>query len=161
MLKSSIFLLIICLGFISIIEKMVLRSPATVVELFILAFSSSSSVSFICQSVIMYIYCLYCFPGGSVVNSTCQCRRHGLDPWVGKKEKEMATHSTILAWEIPWTEKPGGLQSIESQRVRHDSHTHTHTYTLYILLYLPDRPMLCHCKIFLFLSKNLIKVYFA
>jgi len=39
--------------------------------------------------------------------------------------------------------------------------THTHTHTLYILLYLPDRPMLCHCKIFLFLSKNLIKVYFA
>ena len=32
----------------------------------------------------------------------------------------MATHSSILAWEIPWTEKPGGLQSIESQRVEHD-----------------------------------------
>ena len=30
-------------------------------------------------------------------------------------EKEMATHSSILAWEIPWTEKPGGLQSMESQ----------------------------------------------
>ena len=35
-------------------------------------------------------------------------------------EKEMATHSTILAWKIPWTEEPGGLPSIESQRVRHD-----------------------------------------
>ena len=35
-------------------------------------------------------------------------------------EKEMATHSNILAWEIPWTEEPDGLQSIESQRVRHD-----------------------------------------
>ena len=32
-------------------------------------------------------------------------------------EKEMATHSSILAWEIPWTEGPGGLQSVESQRV--------------------------------------------
>ena len=31
--------------------------------------------------------------------------------------KEMATHSTILAWKIPWTEEPGGLQSIELQRV--------------------------------------------
>ena len=30
-------------------------------------------------------------------------------------EKEMATHSSILAWEIPWTEEPGGLQSMESQ----------------------------------------------
>ena len=35
-------------------------------------------------------------------------------------EKEMATHSNILAWEIPWTEEPGGLQSIELQRVGHD-----------------------------------------
>ena len=35
-------------------------------------------------------------------------------------EKEMATHSSILVWEIPWTEKPGWLQSMGSQRVRHD-----------------------------------------
>ena len=35
-------------------------------------------------------------------------------------EKEMATHSSILAWKIPWTEKPGRLQSVGSQRVRHD-----------------------------------------
>ena len=35
-------------------------------------------------------------------------------------EKEIATHSSILAWEIPWTEKPGGLQSMGSQRVGHD-----------------------------------------
>ena len=35
-------------------------------------------------------------------------------------EKGMTTHSSILAWRIPWTEKPGGLQSIESQRVGHD-----------------------------------------
>ena len=35
-------------------------------------------------------------------------------------EKEMATHSSILAWRIPWTEKPGGLQSMESQRVGHN-----------------------------------------
>ena len=35
-------------------------------------------------------------------------------------EKEMATHSSILAWRIPWTEEPGGLQSTGSQRVRHD-----------------------------------------
>ena len=35
-------------------------------------------------------------------------------------EKEMATHSSILAWRIPWMEEPGGLQSMGSQRVRHD-----------------------------------------
>ena len=35
-------------------------------------------------------------------------------------EKERATHSTILAWEIPWAEEPGRLQSMGSQRVRHN-----------------------------------------
>ena len=35
-------------------------------------------------------------------------------------EKEMATHSSILAWKIPWTEGPGGLQPMGSQRVGHD-----------------------------------------
>ena len=38
------------------------------------------------------------------------------DPW----ENEMATHSSILAWEISWTEEPGGLQLVGLQRVRHD-----------------------------------------
>ena len=35
-------------------------------------------------------------------------------------EMGMATHSSILAWRIPWTEEPGGLKSVESQKVRHD-----------------------------------------
>ena len=35
-------------------------------------------------------------------------------------EKEMANHFSILAWEIPWTEEPGGLQFMESQQVTHD-----------------------------------------
>ena len=41
-------------------------------------------------------------------------------------EKEMATHSSILAWRIPQTEEPGGLQSMGSQRVRHDGATSLH-----------------------------------
>ena len=42
--------------------------------------------------------------------------------WEDPLEKEIATHSGILAWKIPWTEEPvyGGLQSMGSQRVRHD-----------------------------------------
>ena len=40
--------------------------------------------------------------------------------WGDPLEKEMATHFSILAWRIPWTEEPGGLQSMGSQRVRHD-----------------------------------------
>ena len=40
--------------------------------------------------------------------------------WEDSLEKGIATHSSILAKEIPWTEKPGGLQSMGSKRVRHD-----------------------------------------
>ena len=50
-------------------------------------------------------------------------------------EKEMATHSSILAWKIPWTEEPGELQSMGLQRVVHDLATkpplpYTYTYIL-------------------------------
>ena len=45
--------------------------------------------------------------------------------WIWRREKEMATHSNILAWRIPWTEELGGLQSTGSQRVRHDRATFT------------------------------------
>ena len=40
--------------------------------------------------------------------------------WEDLLEKEMATHSSTLAWKIPWAEEPGRLQSMESQRVGHD-----------------------------------------
>ena len=62
-----------------------------------------------------------------------QCGRGRFNPWVREDplEKEMATHSSIFAWKIPWTEEPGGLQSLGSQRVGHDwaTNTHTHTHT--------------------------------
>ena len=45
--------------------------------------------------------------------------------WEDPLEKGMATHSSILAWRIPWTEEPGGLQSMGSQRVRQDGVTNT------------------------------------
>ena len=46
-----------------------------------------------------------------------QCRRPGFDPWVGETSwrREWATHSSILAWRIPWTEEPGRLQFMGSQ----------------------------------------------
>ena len=40
--------------------------------------------------------------------------------WEDPLEEGMATHSSILAWRIPWTEEPDGLQSMRSQRVKHD-----------------------------------------
>jgi len=51
------------------------------------------------------------------------CNVGDLGSILGKEdplEKEMATHSSILAWKIPWAEKPGRLQSMGLQRVRHD-----------------------------------------
>ena len=42
--------------------------------------------------------------------------------WEDPLEKEIAIHSSILAWKIPWTEEPGGLQSLRSQRVEHNEH---------------------------------------
>ena len=47
-------------------------------------------------------------------------------------EKGMATHSSVLAWRTPWTEEPGGLQSMGSRRVRHNSVTNT---SFLIMLY--------------------------
>ena len=46
-------------------------------------------------------------------------KRLGFNPWVGKR-KEMAIHSRTIAWKIPWTEEPGRLQSMGSQRVGRD-----------------------------------------
>ena len=59
-----------------------------------------------------------------VKKPSCQCRRrkrHGFDPWVGKAlEEGTATHSSIPAWRISWTEEPAGLQFMGLERVRHD-----------------------------------------
>ena len=61
------------------------------------------------------------FPGGSVVKNHPTIQEmwvQSLD-WEDPLEEEMATHSSVLSWEIPWTEEPGGLQSMGCQRVRH------------------------------------------
>ena len=68
---------------------------------------------------------VFSFPGGTRDKEpTCQCRRHKrhrFDPWLGRfPGGEHGNPHQFLAWRIPWTEKPGGLQSIGSQRVRYD-----------------------------------------
>jgi len=49
-------------------------------------------------------------------------KRCGFDPWVGKipLEEDLTTDSSFLDWRIPWTEEPGSLQSLGSQRVGHN-----------------------------------------
>ena len=53
--------------------------------------------------------------------------------WEDPLEKEMATHSGILAWRIPRTEGPGGLQSMGSQRVGYDLVNNTHLVSLFLI----------------------------
>ena len=71
------------------------------------------------------------FPNARIepISSESPGKAHGINAaqmWVqslcreGPLEKKMATHSSTLAWKIPWTEEPGGLQSVGSQRVRQD-----------------------------------------
>ena len=75
-----------------------------------------------------------CFPGGK--ESACSAGDSGDVSWGGwiprpgrSPGEGMATHSSILAWGIPWTEEPGGLKSVGSQRVRHNWMTNTFTFT--------------------------------
>ena len=63
------------------------------------------------------------------------CLKEGeglMNPFNIYVEKEMATHSSILAWRIPWTEEPSGLQSMGSQRVGHDWATITRPLDIYV-----------------------------
>ena len=52
--------------------------------------------------------------------------------WEDPLEKGMATQSSILAWRIPWTEEPGGLQSVGLQKAGQDQGTNTFAFTYYI-----------------------------
>ena len=66
-------------------------------------------------------------------------------------EQEVATHSCIVTWKIPWTEEPGRVQSKELQRAAHDlahAHAHTHTHTLKIKLnhFVVHQKLTQHCK---------------
>ena len=64
------------------------------------------------------------FPGGSVVKMPANVGDVGSIPGPEDSlEKEMATQFSVLVWEISWIEEPGGLQSMGSQRVRHNSAT--------------------------------------
>ena len=75
---------------------------------------------------------LWDFPGGWDSKESLQCRRPEFDPWVRKIlwRRELAIHSSILAWRISWTEEPGRPQSLGSQRVGHGWVTNIFTFPL-------------------------------
>ena len=72
----------------------------------------------VCVCVCVYVCTCASFPGGSVVKNpwVMQVTRVWSQGLEDPLEKEMATHSSIVASEIPWTEEPGGLQAIETQK---------------------------------------------
>ena len=81
------------------------------------------------------------FPGGSdSKDSACQCRRPGSLDWEDSLEKGMATHSSILARRIPWTEEPCGLYNpgdhIELDTTEQLSLSHAFIYRIYSYLYM-------------------------
>ena len=80
------------------------------------------------QAHLLVIFCQKWNGVGDVNCSVCSVNKvnpwtsiwvHSLG-WEDPLEEKMATHCSILTWRIPWTEEPGGLQSMGSQRVRHD-----------------------------------------
>ena len=110
-----------------------LRSQITTSSLFfclqpMMVFKIRASATWVSYSVFLGQSCEY---GCSLVNLPAMLET--LIRCLGQKdplEKGMATHSSILAWRIPWTEKPGGPQPMGSQRVGHDLATNTPMYTL-------------------------------
>ena len=86
--------------------------------------------------------------------------RHKFDPWVGKMPwgRKWQSHSSVLAWEIPWTEEPGGLQSMGLHRVRNNwSNVHTHTFSLLLRtnsIFL-EEPTVSHAQLTGFMEADL------
>ena len=78
-----------------------------------------------CQiNILLHLFYKVGFPcSASGKETACQCRIKEIQVrslgWEDPLEEGLATHSSILAWRIPWTEDPGGLQSMGSQRVGH------------------------------------------
>ena len=74
---------------------------------------------------LLVLCCLLGFPGGSAVKNLPAVHERQETQvqflhWKDPLEEELATHSRILPWRIPWTEEPGGPQSMGLQRVEHD-----------------------------------------
>ena len=97
----------------------------TILSVSLCLFCITFGSQFICDLIHLYVTYIYLYVT-SLVAQTVKClptMRETRVQYLGREdllEKEMATHSNTLAWKIPWTEEPGRLQSMGSQRVGHD-----------------------------------------
>ena len=91
------------------------------------------------------------FPGGLVVKNCLLMQETWVQPlrWEYPLEREMAMHFSILVWEIPWAEESGGLESMESQRVRRDLTTKKQQQYETHLLFSPYRYLYSNFSFFL------------
>ena len=113
-------------------------------------------IPFILSKVILKCYTLECFPGGSDSKKVLlQCGRPGFNPWVEKISWKRAWQPTpvFLPGQCPWTEEPGELQSVESQRVRHDRETKHSTYFGILYRSKNVQTMITHSFFFFFYSQ--------
>ena len=107
-----------------------------------------------------HIYIPFSTPWASLVAQRLKHLPAMWETWVrslGREdplEKEMATHSSILAWRIPWTEEPGGLQSTGSQRVRHDWATSLHFTSLHFTFHPSAKVLKAFLQNFIELTKD-------
>ena len=91
------------------------------------------------------------FPhGASGKEPACQC----ILRWKEPLEEEVTTHSSILAWRIPWTEEPGGLQSMESQRVIHNRTNSMHAQIFKILTNFNSKSPNKFAEVFMYLEMD-------
>ena len=91
--------------------------------------------------------------------SAYQCRRCKFNPWVGKigedtLEKEMATHSSVLAWEIPWTEQLVSMYWIDTVHRVAESDMTEHTHTELYLKFFLNLSRYCFCFMFGFFGSE-------
>ena len=93
------------------------HSPSNSAANFQMCFVLNEANIYMCQ-----VHLAQYFLVAQMVKNLPAIRKLGFDPWVGKipLEKGMATHASILAWRITWTEEPGAPHSVGLQRVGHD-----------------------------------------